>query len=122
MTFEVGPAPMPPVAPRPSRRAPFTALGTFASTLVFGVGWPLAAWVVNTCPEQRITADDADFVTARTILGVATLIWAGPAIVGFVHARRHRQPASGYLTLAAALLVIGGVVTVGLSSGELCLS
>jgi hypothetical protein len=130
VTFDVGPSSLPPpgrpvlppVPPQPSRRAPLTAVATLATTVLWGVGWVIAKWMVNTCDEQGVTADDADFVTARTVLVVITLVWATPALIGYLHARRHRHPAIGYLVLASILLAIGAWATITLSSGELCLS
>ncbi len=113
---------LPPLPPRPSRRAPLTAVATLATTLVWGVGWLIAKWIVNTCDEQGVTADDAEFVTARTVLVVLTVVWATPALVGYLHAKRHHRRAIGYLVLAAILLAIGVWATVRLSSGDVCLS
>jgi drug/metabolite transporter (DMT)-like permease len=99
-----------------------TVIATLATGVLWGLGWVLAKWLVNTCPEQGVTASDGDFISGRLILVAVTMIWVVPPLVAAFLARRHRGEARIYLALAAFLLALGAWATVGLSSGELCLS
>ena len=78
--------------------------------------------MVATCAEQRVTASDADFTRARTLLAIVTVLWALPALIGALASRRRSEPSVGYAIAAAVIVALGAIVAARLSSPELCLS
>lgn len=115
---------MPPVpGPRASGGViSFTIVATLGGAAMFAFAWLLAKWFVNTCPEQGITAQDARFGVARSILVVATVVWAAIPLLGARYARRRNTSHLGFLFAAGTIALLGLAATVTLSSGELCLS
>lgn len=97
-------------------------MSTLAGTVMFAFAWLIAKWFVNTCPEQGVTSEDADFGVARLILLVATLAWAAIPMLGARYARRRGMAHQGFVFTAGMILLLGVVAITTLSSGELCLS
>jgi hypothetical protein len=115
---------MPPMpAPRPSTaRFSLAIVATLGGAAMFAFVWLIAKWFVNTCPEQGVTLGDTDFITARVILVVATVVWAAIPMLGARAARRIHLSPFGFVFAAGTIVLLGLVATATLSSGAVCLN
>ena len=113
-----GPSPGPSPA---SRGVAPVVWSTVLLAPLWGLTWIGVNWSLGYCVEQ-FDPPDTSVTTQQLVLGVATLVWTAPALVGVVWARRRGVRSQWQRWLAGSIAALGALAAWRLGPVELCIS